>query len=100
MLSESTKPCDVSFLIVVPTLDSYRQLPRLIDSLKSQTYPFWRVIFVDGPSSDVHRRWLSNLCSCNERFTYILQDPPDSGIFGAIIGVFCHGLTIGFFLGI
>ena len=84
MSAGASHSSDLSFLIVVPTLDSYRQLPRLIESLKIQTYPSWRLLFVDGPSSDVHRRWLSQCCSRDGRITSILQNPPDSGIFGAM----------------
>ena len=73
-----------SLLIVVPTLDSYKLLPRLLDSLQAQTWPFWRVLFVDGPSSDIHRAWLSRTCALEPRCRCVPQDDSEPGIFGAM----------------
>ena len=83
----SLKP---SLLIVVPTLDSYKLLPRLLDSLQSQTWPFWRVLFVDGPSSGIHRAWLSRTCALEPRCGFVLQDDSEPGIFGAMNIGFSH----------
>ncbi|QNJ12208.1 glycosyltransferase [Synechococcus sp. M16.1] len=73
-----------SFLIVVPTYNSYRLLPVLVSSLTSQTYLNWRVLFVDGPSSSSHRSYLNNLASSDPRFQWVEQDPSMPGIFGAM----------------
>ena len=73
-----------SLLIVVPTLNSYQLLPRLVHSLQQQTWPFWRVLFVDGPSGPKHRSWLESCCSSDTRFSWIEQDPAHVGIFGAM----------------
>lgn len=73
-----------SLLIVVPTLDSYKLLPRLVLSLQGQTWPFWRVLFIDGPSGQKHRSWLESCCRNDKRFSWIVQDPAHIGIFGAM----------------
>ncbi|MFN9622676.1 MAG: glycosyltransferase [Cyanobacteriota bacterium] len=74
----------ISFLIIVPTLDSYDLLPALVASLKAQTFPHWRVHFVDGPSGERHREYLELLCKQDLRFSYSYQDSNELGIFGAM----------------
>ena len=73
-----------SLLIVVPTLDSYLLLPRLIHSLKLQTFSDWRLVFIDGPSDAKHRTWLKDCCSADTRFGWVEQLPDSPGIFGAM----------------
>ena len=73
-----------SLLIVVPTLDSYALLPRLLASLQDQTWPHWRLLFVDGPSCESHRRWLEQCCAAEPRCSWSAQDPSEPGIFGAM----------------
>ncbi len=73
-----------AIVVVVPTLDSYALLPRLVSSLQQQTWPHWSVMFVDGPSQPAHRRWIDNLCGCDPRFQWRPQDPTEQGIFGAM----------------
>lgn len=73
-----------SLLIVVPTLNSYDLLPRLIQSLRDQTWPHWRLLFIDGPSCAEHRRWLEQCCASDSRCSWIPQDPIWPGIFGAM----------------
>lgn len=75
---------DLSFLFVVPTLNSYELLPRLVESFKSQTFNRWRILFVDGPSSAQHRSYLSELASADSRISWIKQDFSGKGIFGAM----------------
>ncbi len=70
--------------LIVPTLDSYRLLPRLVTSLQRQSWPHWRVLFIDGPSGPEHRAWLDALCHRDKRFTWQPQDPAFPGIFGAM----------------
>jgi glycosyltransferase involved in cell wall biosynthesis len=73
-----------AILVVVPTLDSYVLLPRLVFSLQQQTWPHWSVLFVDGPSQPAHRRWIEDLCGRDPRFQWRPQDPAEPGIFGAM----------------
>ncbi len=73
-----------SLLIVVPTLDSHSLLPHLLTSLQDQTWPHWRLLFVDGPSGATHRRWLEQCCAAEPRCSWIGQDPSEPGIFGAM----------------
>lgn len=75
---------NISFLIVVPTLNSHRLLPRLVSSLQAQTWNNWRVLFVDGPSSIEHREWLESCSSADIRFSWIKQESSEIGIFGAM----------------
>ena len=58
-------------LIVVPTLNSYKILQKLIDSLHNQTYKEWRLIFVDGKSDKIHKEWLMNKCKNDKFLNYI-----------------------------
>ncbi|WP_341884176.1 glycosyltransferase [Synechococcus sp. UW140] len=74
----------LSLLIVVPTLNSYSLLPRLIISLHQQTWPYWRVLFIDGPSCGEHRQWLVHCCAADSRCRWLTQDTSEPGIFGAM----------------
>ncbi len=78
------KSTTYSMLIVVPTLNSYTLLSKLVSSLQEQTWDRWRVVFVDGPSSPAHREWLSDFCNADSRFQWINQSKSDPGIFGAM----------------
>ncbi|MCP9826369.1 glycosyltransferase [Synechococcus sp. EJ6-Ellesmere] len=71
-------------LIVVPTLNSHALLARLLDSLQAQTWPHWRLLFVDGPSGSKHRQWLERCCNAESRCRWLRQDPAEPGIFGAM----------------
>jgi glycosyltransferase involved in cell wall biosynthesis len=73
-----------SLLIVVPTLNSHALLPRLVRSLQQQTWPHWRLLFIDGPSGPEHRSWLLQCCSADSRCCWLEQDPAQPGIFGAM----------------
>ncbi len=73
-----------SFLIVVPTLNSFLLLPRLVKSLQDQSWSNWRLLFIDGPSSPEHRRWLKNCCELEKRCSFYPQSPAMPGIFGAM----------------
>jgi glycosyltransferase involved in cell wall biosynthesis len=74
----------ISILIIVPTLNSYKILPPLVDSLQRQTLDCWRVMFIDGPSHQVHRNWLEQLCTEDPRFQWQAQVDIDGGIYGAM----------------
>jgi glycosyltransferase involved in cell wall biosynthesis len=70
--------------VVVPTLNSHRILPRLVRSLQEQTWPHWRLSFIDGPSSASHRATLAELCQEDPRLRWSCQSPAQPGIFGAM----------------
>lgn len=73
-----------SFLIIVPTLDSYDLLPRLRDSLLQQSFTSWRVLFVNGASSAKHNSWLKECCSLDQRFSYFNEESDRRGIYAAM----------------
>jgi len=70
--------------IIVPTLNTYSILPKLVNSLKDQTWDSWNLLFVDGKSSAAHRNWLKNSCKNDSRLNLIRQDEKFKGIFGAM----------------
>ena len=43
------------FSIIIPTLNSYKILINLVDSIKYQTWNKWEVIFIDGDSIKTHK---------------------------------------------
>jgi glycosyltransferase involved in cell wall biosynthesis len=73
-----------SLLIVVPTLNSWTLLPRLLASLYDQSWPHWRILFIDGPSSPEHRNWLHLCCVDEPRCQWQPQHLTHPGIFGAM----------------
>jgi len=42
------------------------------------------VLFIDGPSSPVHRHWLQSLCAEEPRCRWLEEDSVEPGIFGAM----------------
>ena len=62
-----------SLLIIVPTLNSYELLPRLVSSLQAQTMRDWRLLFIDGPSEVEHREWLHHCCETEQRCSWVEQ---------------------------
>ena len=72
-----------NFLIIVPTLNSYKYLNKLIISLKTQTYLNWRTVFVDSNSSPEHKKYLKSLCSDN-RFIILQENHISKGIYQAM----------------
>jgi glycosyltransferase involved in cell wall biosynthesis len=74
----------ISFVIIVPTRNSFRLLPALIHSLQIQTYPIWRVQFIDGQSESEHINYLTSICTLDSRFSWKPQIVRDTGIFGAM----------------
>ena len=75
---------DINLVIIVPTLNSYKVLGKLVDSLISQNYKKWRVIFVDGQSSLEHVTYLNRLCLNDSRFKWVMQENDYEGIYGAM----------------
>jgi len=84
MAESSAAPPSPAIEVVVPTLDSHALLPRLVRSLQEQSWPHWRLCFIDGPSSAVHRAVLDQLCREDPRLHWTPQDPREPGIFGAM----------------
>ena len=74
----------VSLLIVVPTLNSHLLLPKLVSSLRLQSFTNWKLVFIDGFSNRDHVDWLDECCEVDNRFTLIQQYSSESGIFGAM----------------
>ena len=72
------------FLIVVPTFNSYKILPKLISSLENQSYPFWRVLFIDGFSSKKHIDFLKKSCDGKSHFSWTYQLNSEPGIYSAM----------------
>ena len=70
--------------IIVPTLNTFSLLPHLVQSLQHQTWPHWRLMFIDGPSDPEHRIWLENCCLAESRCHWVHQDSDRLGIFGAM----------------
>jgi len=73
-----------SIKIIVPTLNTYLILPKLINSLKIQTWKDWNLLFVDGDSTKKHFNWIKNLCLTDSRINVIKQDKKFKGIYGAM----------------
>ena len=74
----------VNFLIIVPTYNSFKKLEQLVNSLKSQIYKNWKVIFIDGPSNDNHKNWLKTCAKNDKRFFVIEERKDKKGIFPAM----------------
>ena len=73
-----------TILIIVPTLDSYFLLPKLIKSLNNQTSKLWRLIFVDGKSCKNHREYLENVTMKNYNISIVEEIDENPGIYGAM----------------
>lgn len=73
-----------SILIIVPTLNSYKILPKLVDSLLRQSSKNWRLLFIDGESNLTHRSYLINLEKKYKQISYIIQNKNDPYIYGAM----------------
>tara|TARA_A100001011_G_scaffold130388_1_gene137394 strand:+ start:27636 stop:28430 length:795 start_codon:yes stop_codon:yes gene_type:complete len=74
----------IGFLFVIPTLNSSHLLKKLINSLNKQTYPYWRVLFVDGFSNKLHRDNLIEFCQSNDKLNWTLEDKNNRGVFNAM----------------
>ncbi len=72
------------FSIIVPTLNSYKILKNLVNSIKSQTWHNWQVVFIDGGSNEKHINYLKELSNKDKRFSFYMQLKSYKGIFGAM----------------
>ena len=75
---------ETNLLIIVPTLNSHKLLPRLIESLQKQTFKNWRVIFIDADSSKKHINYLKKIKASDIRFSWETQEKNKFGIYGAM----------------
>ncbi len=73
-----------SIKIIVPTLNSYLILPKLINSLKVQTWKDWNLLFVDGDSNKKHTNWIKTKCLSDSRINVVKQEENFRGIYGAM----------------
>ena len=73
-----------SIKIIVPTLNTYLILPKLINSLKIQTWKDWNLLFVDGDSTKKHFDWIKTACLSDPRLNVIKQKENFKGIYGAM----------------
>ena len=71
-------------LIIVPTYNSYNYLSKLIHSIDSQNSTRYRVLFVDGPSTQEHKTFIKKICEENSNYSYIDQSEPTERIYGAM----------------
>ena len=60
----------INLTIIIPTLNSYKIIGKLISSLKQQKFKEWNVLFVDGESKKKHKSYLRNVCRQDKRFKY------------------------------
>ena len=72
------------FLFVVPTLNSSEILSRLVNSLRMQSYSNWRVLFVDGGSSEYNLDLIKAYCKDSDKFSWKKQNEKINGIYGAM----------------
>ena len=73
-----------SIKIIVPTLNTYLILPKLINSLKVQTWKDWNLLFIDGDSSVKHFNWMQTTCLKDSRLNVVKQEEKFKGIYGAM----------------
>ena len=73
-----------SIKIIVPTLNTYLFLPKLINSLKVLTWKDWSLLFVDGESTQKHLNWIKKICLSDSRLNFIKQEKKFKGIYGAM----------------
>ena len=73
-MNEKENKESIIFLFIVPTLNSYKDLPKLLISIKEQEYKYWKIIFVDGKSFKSHKKWLKEYCSKDERLITIEEN--------------------------
>ena len=73
-----------SIKVIVPTLNTYLILPKLINSLKIQTWKDWNLLFIDGDSNENHFNWIQNLCLSDYRLNVVKQEENFKGIYGAM----------------
>lgn len=58
--------------IVIPVYNGEKYLPRLIDSLRNQTYKNIEVLFVEDQSTDASREILNEICLKDGRFQVLI----------------------------
>ena len=79
-----------SLVIVVPTRNSGSIIHNLVNSLESQVYRNWRVIFVDASTSSSEISHLKSLVATDPRFSLVFQPSDSNGIYAAMNIGFKH----------
>ena len=98
-MKEKEKIENITFLFIVPTLNSCNELPKLIESIMEQEYKDWKIIFVDGKSLEIHKTWLKQYCNKDQRLINIDQEENAQGIYNAMnLGLKFAKKIIGHFL--
>ena len=75
---------EISFLIVIPTLNSFDKLKRFRKSIISQDFKNWRVIYVDANSNKEHKDWLNECAESDQRFFVYFENNEIKGIYSAM----------------
>ena len=83
-MKKTKNPAQITFLFIVPTLNSYKKLHKLINSLTNQTYVSWRCILVDGDSNEKHKKWVESIVKKDQRFISINENKNQRGIYPAM----------------
>ena len=83
-MKKTKKTEQISFFFIVPTLNSYKKLPKLVNSLTEQTHINWRCLFVDGKSTKEHKKWVESIVKKDPRFINIEENKNHRGIYPAM----------------
>ena len=75
---------DIKFLFIVPTFNAGLNINKFSKLLIEQTYSKWRVIFVDGGSSQKDLDLFKELMFLDKRFSLVNQINKSTRIFGAM----------------
>ena len=78
------KEKEIYFLFIIPTLNSYKKLPKLIDSFMNQEYQKCKILFVDGKSTNKHKKFIKEYCKSDSRFKIIEEKGNSQGIYKAM----------------
>lgn len=73
--------------IITGTYNSMAYLKGLIESINSQTFSSWEMIFIDDGSSDGTPEFLKSYCAENPNFKLIVKQPEGSPAKSRILGI-------------
>ena len=77
-----------SLLLIVPIKNSSYLVIDFINSIESQSFQNWNVIFIDGNSDQRHIKTIKEKIKNKKRFSLVKQDQKNIGIYGAMnIGI-------------
>ena len=72
---------EISFLIVIPTFNSFDKLIRFKKSIISQDFNNWRVVYIDANSNKEHKDWLNACVESDQRFFVCYENNKIKGIY-------------------